>query len=276
MALTVPAQTLRSVAASIKQLSYVPSSWQQQLTGLGGDARKQLEELLVQLVQEGGQPRLMALVLEKLASQQEALQRERDAWSFVWSGPEALHSKTADTFATVDQLIREAKQSLLIATYNVGESQDTLKQLKGIAARLEKKQLASLTLVIHPKQREGQIHNTCNPSQEISDWFFEEIWPWKAVPLLYVDRRILSPGWRWGPYQHSKAIICDAGLTSSKALLTSANFSETAQRYNLEGGWLVSSPWRVQQISDHYHSLISSGLLTQIYPSKGHKAVSLL
>ena len=113
---TLPAHTLRTVAAALRQLSYTPTSWKGLLSGHSQPICEQLEPLLVQMVQEGATPRLMALLLDRLADAQADLQKERDAWSFVWSGPEPLHAKTADTFATVDQLITEARSSLLIAT----------------------------------------------------------------------------------------------------------------------------------------------------------------
>lgn len=68
------------------------TSWQGLLASLGTDGRRQLEPVLVEMVREGAQPRLLALVLDRLADAQEARQRERDAWRFVWSGPETLHS----------------------------------------------------------------------------------------------------------------------------------------------------------------------------------------
>jgi hypothetical protein len=113
MSLTLPAQTLRAVAADLRRLNYTPTSWQALLSNHSESTRKQLEPLLVEMVREGGHPRLMALLLDRLADAQEVLQRERNAWSFVWSGPDPLHAKTADTFATVDQLIGEARSSLL-------------------------------------------------------------------------------------------------------------------------------------------------------------------
>ena len=138
MALTLPGQTLRAVAAKLRQLSYVPTSWQGVLAGLNADGRVQLESFLHDLAREGGTPQLMAMVLEHLADQREALQRERDAWSFVWSGPEPAHAKTADTFATVDQLIQQAQTSLLIATFNIGRSFEFRELLRTIAERMKK------------------------------------------------------------------------------------------------------------------------------------------
>jgi hypothetical protein len=147
---TMPAQTLRTVAADLRQLNYVPTSWQGLLSGQSQQVREQLEPVLVEMVREGAHPRLMALLLERLAVTQAALQKERDAWSFVWSGPEPLHAKTADTFATVDQLINQATSSLLIATYNIGLSAGFKDLLEGIATRLETGQLERVELFCIP------------------------------------------------------------------------------------------------------------------------------
>lgn len=261
MALTLPGQTLRAVAAKIRQLSYVPTSWQGVLAGLSIDGRGQLEQLLVQLVREGATPRLMALVLERLADQQEALQQERDAWSFVWSGPEPLHAKTADTFATMNQLIGGARTSLLIATYNIGLSAAFRDQLAAIADRLEKEQLQQVELFFHPVQIETKLGT--EPLVTIRRWFDQEVWPWPSKPQAYVDHRLVS-GSAERCYQHAKVVVADAGTDRASALVTSANFSEGAQRHNFEAGWLARGPWRANQVSDHFRRLVAEGLFVEI------------
>lgn len=261
MNLTLPAHTLRSVAAALRQLSYVPASWEGVLAGMGAEGRGQLEPLLVQMVREGGQPRLMALVLEQLAEQQELLQQERDAWSFVWSGPDPLHSRTADTYATVDQLITQAEKSLLIATYNIGLSAEFRELLESIARRLESGQLETVDLFFHPIQLGNDL--STDPLPVIRRWFDSEVWPWPAKPTVYVDCRLLQGG-RVRAVQHSKVVIADAGTPAAHALVTSANFSENAHRHNFEAGWLCKDTWRVQQIHDHFGRLVQDCLFIRL------------
>ena len=67
-----------------------------------------------------------------------------------------------------------------------------------------------------------------------------------------------------GCYQHAKAVIVDAGLPKAKALLTSANFSETAQRHNYEAGCLLTSPWQVERVAQHFRSLIQQRYFIQL------------
>ena len=87
MSLTLPAQTLRAVATDLRRLNYTPTSWQGLLANHSESIRKQLEPLLVEMVREGAHPRLMALMLDRLADAQEVLQREkRMELCLVWSG----------------------------------------------------------------------------------------------------------------------------------------------------------------------------------------------
>jgi hypothetical protein len=261
MSLTLPAQTLRAVASDLRRLNYTPTSWQGLLSNHSEAIRIQLEPLLVEMVREGAHPRLMAVLLDRLADAQDALQKERNAWSFVWSGPDPLHAKTADTFATVDQLINEARCSLLIATYNIGLSSEFRELFASIADRLAHGQLNRVDLFFHPKQIEDRLG--ADPLATISTWFNREVWPWPAKPRAYVDRRLIS-GSSERCYQHAKAVIADASTPDAKALVTSANFSETAQRHNFEAGWLTTSTPRVQEISKQFALAVEQGLFQQL------------
>jgi phosphatidylserine/phosphatidylglycerophosphate/cardiolipin synthase-like enzyme len=257
MSLTLPAQTLRAVATDLRCLNYTPTSWQGLLSTHSEAIRRQLEPLLVEMVREGAHPRLMGLLLDRLAEAQDALQRERNAWSFVWSGPDPLHAKTADTFATVDQLINEARCSLLIATYNIGLSSEFRSLFSSIADRLANGQLNRVDLFFHPKQIEDRLG--ADPLATISTWFNQDVWPWAAKPHAYLDRRLIS-GSAERCYQHAKIVIADATTPDAKALVTSANFSETAQRHNFEAGWLTQSAPKVQEIHKQFSMAVDQGL----------------
>jgi hypothetical protein len=185
MSLTLPAQTLRTVATDLRRLNYTPTSWQGLLSTHSGAIRQQLESLLIGMVKEGAHPRLMALLLDRLADAQESLQAERNAWSFVWSGPDPLHAKTADTFATVSELISEARSSLLIATYNIGLSSEFRELFASIADRLAHGQLKRVDLFFHPKQIEDRLG--ADPLAMISTWFNREVWPWPAKDFVVLD-----------------------------------------------------------------------------------------
>ena len=264
MGITLPGATLRGVAQSLRQLAYIPKNWQVVLGQHSPTVREQLEPLLAELKAEGARPKLMALLLERLADTQDALQHERDSWSFVWSGPEPLHARTADTFATVDQLLRQAKRSILIATYNIGLSDDFRALLERIAKRLEAKELQRVQLFFHPVQIQDKLGH--EPMAAIRSWFEKEVWPWPAKPEAYVDKRLLQKRVEHC-LQHAKVVIADAETPQASALVTSANFSEAAQRHNFEAGWLVREPWRADMVNSHFQKLVAEGQFVEVLGS---------
>lgn len=263
MTLTLSGATLRSVAQSLRHLAYTPSSWHGVLNHHSPTVRDQLEPVLVEMKAEGARPKLMALLLEHLADTQDSMQHERDAWRFVWSGPEPLHAKTADTLATVHQLINEARDNLLIATYNIGLSDDIQSFLEKIAGRIERKDLNHVDLFFHPIQIIERLGT--DRQETISKWFNNVVWPWAGKPRAHIDQRLIQGG-NTQCSQHAKVVIADAGTAWARALVTSANFSESAQRNNYEAGWLVTNPWRADQINQHFQDLVSSGQFLRINP----------
>ena len=81
------------------------------------------------------------------------------------------------------------------------------------------------------------------------------MWPWPAKPHAYVDRRLVS-GSADHCYQHTKIVIADAITADAKALVTSANFSETAQRHNFEAGWLTNQSRGCRRSNDNLPFLL--------------------
>jgi phosphatidylserine/phosphatidylglycerophosphate/cardiolipin synthase-like enzyme len=260
-ALSLPSRTLRAVVQGLRQLHGTPSSWADLLESFGAGVRSQLELMLVELTREGAHPRLIAALLEELARARAELEQERESWSFVWSGPKPLHNNVSDTWATITRLIDEAENSILIATFNIGLSKECRDLYSSLAQRLASGSLQEVQLFFHPKQIEQELGP--EPLPQISEWFSRKVWHWDAKPLAYVDRRLVDRS-QDGCYQHAKAVIVDSGKPNAKALITSANFSEAAQRHNYEAGCLLTSPWQVERISQHFQSLVDQRHFVQL------------
>jgi hypothetical protein len=253
--LTLPSRTLWAVAQGLRQLGHTPSSWADLLESYGSGVRRQLEPLLVDLTRQGAHPRLIATLVEELAGQREQLELERRGCSFVWSGPKPLHNSVSDTWATTSALIEEARFSVLIATYNIGLSEERRDLFRSLAERLRHGDLERVVMIFHPKQIEHTLG--AKPLETITTWFDQTIWPWDPKPAAFVDRRVVEP-MHAGGYQHAKVVLVDEGTPHGKALVTSANFSETAQRYNLEAGCLFTNAWQVERVANYFQLLIAN------------------
>ena len=260
-ALSLPSRTLQAVAQGMRQLHCTPSSWADLLESFGAGVRAQLEPMLVELTREGAHPRLIATLLEELARARGELEQERECWSFVWSGPKPLHNNVSDTWATITRMIDEAQSNLLISTHNIGLSREIRQLCEHLARRLASGSLQEVQLFFHPKQIENKLGP--DPLPQITEWFDRNVWPWNPKPLAYVDRRLVERS-QDGCYQHAKAVIVDSGTPDAKALITSANFSETAQRHSYEAGCLLTAPWQVDRISQHFQSLVGQRHFVQL------------
>jgi len=102
-----------------------------------------------------------------------------------------------------------------------------------------------------------------DPLSTLRSWFNREVWTWTAKPHVYVDQRLIG-GSSEHCYQHAKVVVADAGSDRASALVTSANFSESAQRRNFEAGWLVREPWRADQVASHFQQMVAEGLFVQV------------
>jgi len=69
---------------------------------------------------------------------------------------------------------------------------------------------------------------------------------------------------RDGCYHHAKAVIVEVGQPKAQALITNANFSDTAQRHNDEAGCLMTSPWQVNRLAEHVLSLVQQGCFSKL------------
>ena len=161
----------------------------------------------------------------------------------------------------MDQLIQKAQTSLLIATYNIGLSNQFQELLESIAERLKSGELQQVELFFHPIQIVDRLGS--DPLRTIREWFDKKVWPWPTKPLVYVDQRLSSAANEYG-YQHAKVVVADATTDRASALVTSANFSENAQRNNFEAGWLVREPWRADQVSNHFRQMVAEGLFVEV------------
>ncbi|WP_338463087.1 DISARM system phospholipase D-like protein DrmC (plasmid) [Synechococcus elongatus IITB7] len=249
--------TWRQLARQVRQNPWeLPSS--AVLLGNQDDlVREQVTPLLESFRAAGATPEAIALCFEQLALAQERLQRERDAWSLVWSGPDPQRAYTEDTFAVVTRVVEQAQRSLLISTYNLGRSQRLLDFYEMLANRLARQELETVQLFFHPVElTQKDIPLT---QATIQDWFIKTIWPWTARPKVYVDQRCLGAGRGTGVH-HAKCVIADRSI----ALVTSANWSEAAQQLNLEAGWLTTASERAQLLQRQFEDLIAAEVYIRV------------
>jgi phosphatidylserine/phosphatidylglycerophosphate/cardiolipin synthase-like enzyme len=88
--------------------------------------------------------------------------------------------------------------------------------------------------------------------------FLDKNWPFgEPLPSIYCDPRTAERESRFS--LHAKRIVVD----ETRALVTSANFTDRGQTRNIEMGVLVDDPATASRLVHQWRGLIESGLVTK-------------
>jgi phosphatidylserine/phosphatidylglycerophosphate/cardiolipin synthase-like enzyme len=155
----------------------------------------------------------------------------------VWTGPEAHVSTARDTLVVVRELFENAQKSVLVGGYAFDHGKDIFAPL-------------------HRAMAERGVETTIFLNS--SDGFLETNWPFgEPLPAIYCDPRTAGPESRAS--LHAKCIVVD----ETRALVTSANFTDRGQTRNIEMGVLVDDPVLASRLVHQWRGLIESGLVTK-------------
>jgi phosphatidylserine/phosphatidylglycerophosphate/cardiolipin synthase-like enzyme len=178
----------------------------------------------------------------------------------VWTGPETPGAGSRDTSVVVEELLRSAERSVLVATYAVYKGAEVFAAL---AERMEALPDLSVRLFLNIARPAGCPANVSEAQvvRAFAERFVGLDWPAGVrLPELFYDPRSLSA--EPGPKAclHAKCIVVDG----SRAFVTSANFTEAAQERNIETGLLVDDPHLARALRDQFESLVTAGQLRRV------------
>lgn len=252
----LPEASLRALAASLKggPLSVGLTALAVQPFA-GGAATGVLRSLEI-LMSQGLGLNHIALLLETLAGLHARLDKSRSHCDIVLSGPDVPSVPTADTGAVMQTLIAEAKQSIVLVGYAVHNG-------RRLFASLAERMRASPQLQVVMYLDIGRPHTDTSLSSEIVTRFAAEFrvkhWPWPQIPTILYDPRALLEDTEIRASLHAKCVIVD----QNAALITSANFTEAAQRRNIEAGVLLRDASMVRRLAAYFDGLRASRQLIE-------------
>lgn len=179
-----------------------------------------------------------------------------DLASLVWSGPAVMGLHSRSTKQVFEELVRSARESILISTYAYFDGPEAFKSL---AARMDECSTLRATLMLNIERHKFDTTSTENLLRKFADRLWNHDWPGRARPTVYYDPRSLEPGGPQGVL-HAKAVICD----NKRLLVTSANLTEAAMTRNIEAGILLRDRTTARAAAIHFDGLIDRGLLRRL------------
>jgi phosphatidylserine/phosphatidylglycerophosphate/cardiolipin synthase-like enzyme len=215
---------------------------------LGPMAADRLDTMLASLATDGWTPRQVGVLALAIAEARRGAGDPEHVFDLVLSGPDAPGVPTRDTGAVMHELVSTARHEILLAGYAVYNGR---KIFKPLAERLAGHPGIRITLCLNIERRRG---DTSLPSEIVARFlsdFQARHWPWRPLPRLFYDPRAIDAEPRQRAALHAKVVLVDR----KAALITSANFTEAAQKRNVEAGVLITHPPFVARLADYFDGL---------------------
>ena len=170
---------------------------------------------------------------------------------------EGVEESPADTAAVMHSMITSATREILLVGYAIYNGKRLFEPL---ARRMEEIPGLEVTFCLDiPRQ-----YNDPTPPDEVVARFQREFrvkhWPWDRLPRLFYDPRSLLSGDKRASL-HAKCVVVDR----ARAFVTSANFTDAAQRRNIEAGVDLRHRPTAERIADYFRGLQAMGLLAECH-----------
>ncbi len=196
----------------------------------------------------------IARLLRLLAQERQAAQSIADRIELVWSGPELPGNTSRDTSVVVRQLFREAKHSLLIASYAIDKGERAHALFGELAARMDAEPDLSVRLFLNIQRPYKDETPEAILLRQFADTFRNGIWPGERLPEVFYDLRALEIGQGRKACLHAKAVVVD----EERVFISSANFTEAAHERNIEAGVLVDDASLATSLQSQFESLLKA------------------
>jgi len=249
--LSIP--SLRRLAASLRTGPLSFSLSHHAVSQIVGTSAPQVFEAMTELFTTGIAPQHAAIIVDAIADARESAIDPAQILDLVLSGPELPGITTADTLTTVRTLIAEARREVFMIGYTVHNAKTIFEPL---ASRMAEDNLR-VVFCIEIGRSMGDSSLDSEIVHRFAHEFREKHWPWPNLPDLYYDPRSLSPDPLRRSSLHAKCVIADR----TRAIITSANFTEAAWLRNVEIGMVVKHESIVSRLADYVDGLIAKRLL---------------
>ena len=240
-------------AAKVPQLSQLQEHVSDELVE---DILDELQELS----ESGMAPRHIAHMLRLLAKERGAAQAIADRVELVWSGTEVMAGGSRDTAVVVQELFREARDNVLIASYALDTGSKAEALFGKLAGRMDAEPGLRVRLFVNVQRKYLDETADATLLREFAETFRHDLWPGERVPEVFYDPRALAAYSKTRACLHAKCIVID----DERAFITSANFTEAAHERNIEAGTLITDTILARALKAQFDTLVDHEMLKPV------------
>jgi phosphatidylserine/phosphatidylglycerophosphate/cardiolipin synthase-like enzyme len=253
--LRLPSAALKSLAASLADGLLSEGITLHGVEQAAGTDAAAVAAVLREFVADGYMPKHLATVVAGIAATADRTPKPTSLFDLVLSGPDLPGVPTADTAAVMRTLVSQATREVILVGYAVHDGRRIFEPL---AKRMA--EVAGLTVTVCLDIQ--RVWNDPTASADLVARFARDFrqkhWPWPTLPTLYYDPRSLETGDTRASL-HAKCVIVDR----ERALVTSANFTDAAQRKNVEVGVDIRYPPAAARLADYFLGLCFAGVFSR-------------
>lgn len=248
---------LRNLAAALRDgLRLEPGQRNHSVHQICGARSREVNYCLDTLSNQGLTNYHAATLIDAVADGKHVYEDPAFILDLVLSGPDVPGIQPRDTSAVLHDLFTQAKTEVLVVGYAVYQGNNVFKYL---ANQMNLFPDLKVTLCLDIRRN----YDEPTPAEEILRRFAADFltyhWPWDKLPNLYYDPRSLATDMNRRSSLHAKCVVVDR----SRSFVTSANFTEAAQKRNIETGVLVKHSPVAERLSLYFEKLIESGQLLE-------------
>ncbi len=212
------------------------------------------------LLEDGMAPRHIARSLSLLAEERAAAQRMTDRVQLVLSPPELDQVDARDTVVVVQDLLRKAKERVLIVSFALDAGPKAEALFGELASRMDEHPELEVSVCANVHRK----HKDETPStvllRAFAERFRDKVWPGERLPRVYYDPRSLDQDTHQHAVLHAKCVVVDDCWT----LITSANFTQAAGHRNIEAGVLLDDRRLAKRVRRQFEGLVEAGVLVPV------------
>jgi len=210
------------------------------------------------LSERGFAPEQLAVALDMLIADRRARPRLDNLLELVTTGPEVAGIANRDTSVVVRDLFTNARESVLLAGYAIYQGQ---RVFQALADRLLAVPALKVRLFLDIQRAAGDTSAPAELITRFAERFRSQQWPTdRPLPEVYFDPRSLESDPTERACLHAKCVVVD----QQTVFVSSANFTEAAQKRNLEIGLLIRSHSLASQVIHYFEELLAGNLLVRV------------
>lgn len=207
---------------------------------------------------QGATTLAIATMLELLLQERRRHVAINEAIDLVTTGPEADGISNRDTSVVVRELFADANESVLIAGYAVYQGQTVFAAL---ADRMMARPQLQVRMFLDIQRPNGDTSTPAELATRFADRFSKTQWPTeRPIPSIYFYPLSMHMDSARRASLHAKCVVVDGQRT----FVSSANFTEAAQKKNVEVGVLIRSALVADQVIRHFDALVAAGFMAPL------------